>query len=467
MFRRILITLSYILAGIVIVGGTLALVAYGQGYTYDFGHHRFVRRGLILFSSTPTGAYITQDGIYTKHKTNHRDTFNPGTYTFKVDKPGYNSWTKALTVKAGLVVDARYIILPPLNLTKTTISTVATSYATPAITTDHRTLAYSVIPTATDAAAAVWTEALPGGKPIRRFGLPSETVVSLQWSGDGSHLLVVSQAASGLIYRVINADGSGAINLTDQYKLDFGGIQGLQFAPSDWHDLFWITADGSLRRLDLNAQTVSTVLGTQVSQFSYADDRVLYTNTTKLGQSLMSLQVHNPTQTARLIQSLPKSPSYTLAYANYQGTDELVVIPSATHEATAYSGIFGSSPVSTIVARAVDNASFSADGHLVALYSKTQLITYDLDLSTPTDIINYTSPGFATPIDSLSWFDNYHLILHFGGQTVFSDFDGTNRVVLGNALDGSTPFASNDLKSVYNYQTNGASGQKLVNAVIR
>ena len=475
MIRRILIIFSYLLAGFVIIGGTLTLVAYGQGYTYDFAHHRFVHRGLILLGSTPSGAYITRDGVYTKHKTNRRDSYNPGTYSFKIDKAGYNPWYKTLTIEAGEVINARYIILLPLNLVKTTASTATAGYANVTPTTDHRSIAYSTAPTATDG-AAVWTQALPSGKPTKIYTLPAatttvpaETIVGLEWSGDAGHLLIVSQAATGKVYREVNADGSNAVDLTDQYKQDFTGIQSLQFAPTDWHDLFWISSDGSLRRLDLNAQTISSVLATGVSQFSFAAtaDRVLYVDTTQLGQSLMSLQVHSPTQVARLIQSLPKSPSYNVAYSSFQGTDELVVIPSATHEATAYSGIFGSSPVSTVVARYVDNASFSPDGHLVALYSSSNLVTYDLLLSTPTDIENYQSPSLGAPLTSLSWFDDSHLVLHLGGQTVFSDFDGTNRVVLGNTVAGSAPFASNDLKSDYTIQASGTTAQKLTNVVIR
>ncbi len=473
MFRRILITLGYILVGFVIAGGTLILVAYGQGYTYDIAHHRFVHRGLILFGSVPTGAYITQDGVYTKHQTNRRDSYNPGSYLFKIDKPGYMAWSKTLVVHPGMVTDARYVILVPQKPVQTTVATVDASFATPATSTDHRHIAYSSPATATEG-PAVWTQDLPGGKPIKRYSLaaatptvPAETIIGLQWSGDDSHLLVITQTPAGRVYRVINADGTNPINLTDQYKLDFTGLQSLQFAPSDWHDLFWIGADGSLRRLDLNAQAVSDVLAAQTTQFSYAGDRLLYVNTTALGQSLMALQVHNPTQTAWLIPSLPKSSAYSIAYASYQGTDELVIIPSATHEATMYSGIFGSSPASTVVARNVDKASFTADGHLVALYSPTTLVTYDLELSTVTDIVNYRSPALGASLNSLGWFDNYHLIMNLGGKTVFSDFDGTNRVVLGSAADGSVPFASSDNRSVYTIQINGTTGQKLVNIGIR
>jgi len=473
MIRRILIIVSYLLAGFVIIGGTLTLVAYGQGYTYDFAHHRFVHRGLILFGSTPSGAYITRDGVYTKHRTNRRDSYNPGTYSFKIDKPGFNPWYKTLTVEAGEVINARYIILVPSSLTKTTVSTATTGYTNATVSTDQHNIAYSTAPTATDG-AAVWTQALPGGRPTKRYSLPAatptvpaETIVGLQWSGDADHLLIISQGASGRVYREVNADGTNAVDLTDQYKLDFTGLQSLQFAPNDWHDLFWVASDGSLRRLDLNAQTVSSVLATGVSQFSYAADRVLYVNTTQLGQSLMSLQVHSPTQVTRLVQSLPKSPSYSVVYSSFQGTDELVVIPSATHEATIYSGIFGSSPVSTVVARKVDKASFTPDGHLVALYSSTNLVTYDLLLSTPTDIVNYQSPALGASLTSLSWFDSYHLVLHLGSQTVFSDFDGTNRIALGQTVDATAPFASSDAKSVYSIAASGSTGEKLINIGIR
>jgi hypothetical protein len=472
MFRRILIIFGYLAASVVVIGGTLTLVAYGQGYSYDFAHHRFVHRGLVLLGSTPSNAYITRDGVYTKHRTNHRDSYNPGTYLFKVDKPGFSPWAKSLTVAPGAVVNARYIILVPLKPVKTTVATVAATFATPATTTDGRHSAYSSAPTATEG-AGVWIQDLPGGKATKRYSLPAatatdpaETIVSLEWSGDDSHLLVVSQDATSRVYRVINADGSHALNLTDQYKIDFNGLQSLEFAPSDWHDMFWIAADGSLRRLDLNAQSVSNVLATQTSQFSFANDRLLYVDTTPLGESLMTLQVHNPTQITRLVQSLPVSPGYSIDYANYQGNDELAIIPSATHEATIYTGIFGSSPVSTVVARNVETAVFSPDGHFVALYSSSNLVTYDFQLSTPTDIINYPSPALGAALSKLSWFDDYHLLLHLGTNTVLSDFDGTNRVDLAPAIDGSAPFASNDQKSVYSYGANG-TGQKLVNIAVR
>jgi len=470
MFRRLSTIIGYLLFALVVIGGTFVLVAFSQGYSYDTSHHRFVRRGLVLFSSTPSGAQITKDGKPINHNTSYRASYDPGKYAITIAKDGYHTWTKTLEVVAGQVTYARYVILLPETLLKATVATTPTAYVVPTASVDHHHLAYATAPTATQG-AAVWVADMPGGAPTKRFSLPiataatpAETIVGLDWSDDASHLLVVSQAAAGRVYRVIAADGSNPLNLTDKYKYDFTGIR---FAPNDWHQLYWVSADSSFRRLDLSAQAVSNVLADQVTQFSYAGDHVLYIQTTPLGRSLLSFSLRDIASKSVIVQALPASPSYVMSYSNYQNNDDVVIIPSITRDAIIYSGVFGSSPVSTIVAHGVDNATFSPDGHFVALYSPTNLITYDLQLSTLIYNVNYVSPALSAPLTGLSWFDPYHLILHLGNEAVFSDFDGTNQVDIAPAMAGLTPFAANDAKSVYTLEPFGVSGQKLVNITIR
>ena len=470
MLRRLPTIIGYLLFALVVIGGTFVLVAYSQGYSYDMSEHSFVRRGLVLFSSTPSGAQITKDGKSLNHNTSYRASYDPGKYAITIAKDGFHSWNKTLQVIAGQVTYARYVILLPMILLNSTVSATPTPYLIPVSSEDHHHLAYSTAPTATDS-AAVWVADMPGGAPEKRFGLPAatatvpaESIVSLNWSVDASHLLIVSQGVAGRVYRVIAADGSNPLNLTDKYKFDFAGIR---FSPNDWHQLYWVSTDGSLRRLDLGSQVVSSVLAGQVTQFNYASDHLIYIETTPLGRSLMTFALNDSNNKSVIVQALPASPSYVISYSSYQGNDEVVVIPSSTRDALIYSGIFGSSPVSTIVARGVDNAVFSPDGHFVALYSTTKLITYDIQLSTPIYNVSYTSSTLAAPLTGLSWFDPYHLLLHLGDQAVFCDFDGTNQVNVAPVVAGMTPFAANDTRSIYSLEPAIAGGQKLVNITIR
>ena len=460
MFRRILIIIGYALVGLAIAAATLALVAYGQGYSYDFSTHRLVHKGLVMIDASPGGAIVTRPGSSWHHAVAYHGTYKPGTYTFTVSKTGYRSWSKTLTVTAGQVVDARYVVLLPQKLVNATAAKLNGTLGTAVVSSNHQSLA---VPVTTPSGVDIYIADLPGGNFIKRLSLPGETITQLVWSADATHLLVVSQAPTGPVDRVISADGSVNLNLTTQYNSTFPG---LKFDPTNWQQLYWVDSTGALRHLDLSAQAISGVLAAGISQFSFAGNRLIYVQATSLGQSLMAFTLGNPTQPQQLIQALPKSPGYVLKYANYQGQDELVVIPNSTGDALVYTGIFGSSPVSTIVARNVTSATFSPDGHYVALYSPSLLITYDFLLSTPTQIINYPSPNLGGSLQGLNWFDNNHLLLNINGQTVFSDFDGTNRTIITSTLPNSLPFGALDQKSIYSLQAT-TTGQKLVNTSIR
>jgi hypothetical protein len=352
----------------------------------------------------------------------------------------------------GKVTGANYVILLPERLDSDGLATIPSSATNIVTSANGQRLAY-VLPGSGTVRATLVTMALPDATPVTRFTVPvpaegaaAETITDVQWSADGSHLLLITQSPSGAVYREMAAASGEVIDLTAQYRLDFTG---LRFSPNDWRQLFWISPDG-LRKLDLGEQAVSGVLASNVTQFDFAGDRLVYVQATSLGKSLMATSLRNPSPNnrAQLVAALPQSDRYQLDYGRYQNEDALAVIPTSTREATLYTGIFGTAPVSSVVAREVDNVSFSPDGRYAAFTSATQLVTYNLAASTPKLNVNYVANDLAG-LSSLRWFDEYHLVLGLGGKTVFSDFDGTNRTELGNLLPGTTPIGTDNEESVY------------------
>jgi PEGA domain len=468
MIRKILISISYVVATIFVIGGSIVLVAYSQGYNYDFAHYKFIRRGLVLINTNPSGAYITINGKFDNKRTYYHDNLTPGIYHFKLDLPGYVAWTKDLSIIAGQVTDARYIILVPNKPIKTTFNKINNAYQALAIASDHKIMAYSSSPTPTEG-SSVWTQNINNNNPVKVMSLspasdtsPAETIQSVQISNDDSHLLVVSSNGTTLNYRLMNVDGSNQINLTTTYKTDFGGTVGLKFSKNDWQELFWIDSSSNLRRLEIGTGTVSNTIAKGVSQLNFANNNVIFVESTQLGQSVERVDIHNISNPSRLIQALPVSSSYDINYANYGGVDELVVIPQSTHEAILYSGVYGSSPVSTVIAKNVNSSIFSPNYRFIALYSDSQLITYDSYLSTPTSIINYKYTISPPGLQSISWFDNFHLLLGIRNTTVFSDFDGTNQVVIDKNSIPNLSFPSNDQHSINTIEPT-KNGQTLVN----
>lgn len=126
-YRRILY-LIFIGLFLVIVP---VLILYTAGYRYNFKRHKIERTGILYIDSKPKGALIYLNDNY-KDKTPRRFArLLPDTYQVRVEKEGYFSWQKELTVKSNLTTFAKNIILfkknLPINITEGEINIFAIS----------------------------------------------------------------------------------------------------------------------------------------------------------------------------------------------------------------------------------------------------------------------------------------------------------------------------------------------------
>ena len=444
MLRRIAIIFGYLVLTCLVVLATVGLVAYGQDYSYSFSQHRVVRSGNVIIQSIPSGVKIAQG----THKPSKKSMYRleaGSTYAFSIVKDGYHTWQKTLSVLAGRVSLVQYVILVPTDLSPHTLLSnpqiVSQSWSR-----DHRHLAYVTGGTN----SAIYTYNPGDAKPAKIFvptaatdTTTAETLQTVAWSDDASHLLVTSQLNGVSTVRLMDSSGANAIDLTSTYGFDFTS---LHFSGSTWKQLYWISPDG-LRRLDVDAQTVSGVLADQVKQFSVSGDRVFYIQSANAVESLWLLN-GSGNKPQQLVAALPTSDHFGMAYVSYRGSDVLALVPSVTGAGTLYSDIFGDTPVAQTVAHNVTDVSFSPDGHLAAFSGTGTITTYDLDQSnvfgTPVDY-TFSVNNMATPP---VWFDNFHLLSSQNGRLVWSEFDGQNQVDLGTTAN-LLPASSSDTKSVY------------------
>ena len=464
MVRRILIAIGYTVLTIFLVAGTFLLVAYGNDYSYDFNTHKVIQNGHIIIDSLPTGITVTADNKVLKHKTPYQAAYKVGFHSFSLGKDGFITWHKVLQVIAGRVTLARYVIMMPVKPEKKTLDTKSQVVAE-SISKDHRHLAY--VTGGPD--QAVYTLDLGNPKPVKLYAppavtpaTPAETLTGVTWSDEASHVLISSTADGQPVYRLAAASGGEPANLTDQFKMNFSGMQ---FSDSNWRQLYWISADG-LRRLDTDSQTVSPVLADNVSQFwVIPGDRVLYVQQTELGRSLWSLDGHGHHQ--ELIQALAESESYSVAYTSYNGADELAVVPSKTQTGTLYTGIFGDTPVAKVIAKEVAACSFSPDGHLLVFSAPSKMLTYDLEQSELNNrFVSYEISDQPGSLSALSWYDNYHLLANRGGELYWSEYDGANRVDIGPVSSNFPAYGSADLKSLVYFKPE-AQAVKVVQEIIK
>lgn len=92
-------------------------VLYALGYKYSFSENRFQRTGAIFLKSNESAKVFADDELVdsTSFLTNTLgiDGLLPGQYVIRLQKDGYSSWQKTVTVQEGLVTDFTKILLLP------------------------------------------------------------------------------------------------------------------------------------------------------------------------------------------------------------------------------------------------------------------------------------------------------------------------------------------------------------------
>ena len=111
--RRILFFCAFIL----FVAASYLVLVYAQGYQYDFATGKFTRSGAIYLKANTT-ANVLIDGKQEATTSLLGDSTSvgsllPGVYTVSVQKDGWSSWQKKVTVTAGFVEDFNHVMLLP------------------------------------------------------------------------------------------------------------------------------------------------------------------------------------------------------------------------------------------------------------------------------------------------------------------------------------------------------------------
>ncbi len=443
MLQKILMILGYLFAAVVVVGGTLLLVAYGNGYTYSFSKNKIIHRGLVLLQSTPANATITFNGKLLKQKTPFRETYEGGDYEFKVSKAGFKEWHKSVEVTPAEVSLVQYIIMLPDRFTETTVKT----FASTGITVPSRDRKRVAIQVASGKDAGIWSVETQSRNVVKIYtpaaqveGQAPETDQIVSWSDDSSHLMVrriVNGGAPELI--LLPASGNDAsISLTTTFST---AIDAATFSRVSWRELYWQSPEG-LRRLNVSDKTISSPIAAKVSGFTFTGDRLLYVDSSQPTASLWTVD-RNGNNKQQLIPALPPSSTYQLAFATYIGEPEIVVVAPDSGKVILYSKIFNASEVSSrTIAAPADIAQFNGDGRFVLLSNADHVATYDLE--------KHRTYQFSAPnniITGLSWFDNYHVLFNQSGKMVLAEYD-SNYASAVTSVDAQAPFNTADDKSI-------------------
>lgn len=440
LIRRIITYTVMVLAVVVIVAGTILFIL---GYRLDSDKGRLEQGTLVQFDSQPNGADVSIDGQSINSNTPSKQTVVAGKHEFVVNKSGYETWSKTLTVKAGTLEWLDYLLLVPKNLPVESVAPFDSVYGEKASPDDKWLMVQEKADTPTFQLADLRSQSVK----MTTISLPTtlysdattagvtHTFTMEGWDDDGRYVIVKHSFNDKSEYIVIDTQNSAAsVNVSTLLSIP---LTELKFSGTSGTALYGLT-DGVVRKLDLSSATISRGLVSNVKDFKVFDNTIV----TYVGV--------DPTNTAHQVAGIYRegdelphvlrtvndlTTPLTIAATQYHGDDYIAIseglkvdvlkgrYPSSTDTVNASLKAYGNFKVTANI----DTTQFSVDGDHLVVQSGLNFTSYEIEYKRQTNATVGTTE--VTP-HTLKWLDDAYLWAVYDGHLSIREFDGANTHVI-------------------------------------
>lgn len=407
------------------------------GYRLDLKSGDVEQGSLLQFRSFPSGATITLDREVLSFVTPGKRNVDAGNHTVMMQLDGYLDWQKTFAVKASELRWLNYARLVPETIKTTTLKefpTLAGELPSP----DKKWIIAQ--PTAEkpeftlidirDEKKPVFSQlTVPADRYLRKEGVPS--VFSLvEWDFGARYVLVKHTAGDVTEFiRLDRTDPDQTVNLSTKLGIN---IEDIHFSGTSGN-VYYALENGSLRRLDSGAGTISQPIVKDVASFK------IFKTTTL---AYVKKPVEEKIGVGVVIDSKPRR------VATYDATQP-VYIDVNQYFSDYYMAVARGTSVTIYKDPQLDTMSkfarfstvsspawlkFGNSGRFVITGVGTQFTTYDLETK---EQFAVNLPGTAPDLSKApQWLDDYYLVSAADNDLRITEFDGANQHVITSSLPG-------------------------------
>lgn len=445
---------------VIVVVAILILVMLGYRLNRTTG--TLEQGGLVQLNSTPSGASLMVNGTRLGATTSTKTTLAPGSHTITMSRSGYTPWQKTVDVKSGTILWLNYARLIPLDRPVEDIATlpgVTSSISSPnrqwyAVTTEKTSPTIRLVNINTDT-PEIKTLTLPEASYAKSENKETESFTLVSWDPSNRYVLLEHIYDEKNEWLVVDVqDISQTKNITTIFDI---AMEKPQFSREDTNVLFAII-EGDVRRIDINASTISAPLVRNVAEFSFYDQSILL-YVTKLNEETKSRSVgykqenaneprairsYSDDGTIPLHLSLGKYYSQTYVGIAYGTTVDILSgsLPRSDSEdsltLTAVATMSTSEPINFFANK--------TDGRFFVAQHENSYSVYDLELQKATMT---TLRGEARQEKEIRWIDGYNAWSSLDGVLRFYEFDGANQNDIMPIVAGQNPALSPNDRFIY------------------
>jgi len=440
LIRRIF---TYIIMVVSIIGIAAVVLLFVLGYRLD-SENGLEQGALLQFNTQPTGANVQVDGKLLGSTTPNKSTVLAGSHTIIMSKAGYDNWQKTVNTPAGTLTWLDYAILVPQKLSVQTISQYA-SLAADLPSPDQKTI---ILQPQADQATFDLVDISGTNPKTTTITLPSSDYSQAgvagithsftldRWDPNGRYVLIKHTYGDKTEWIVLDTQNpTNSKNISAILAID---LTSLRFSGTSGNTLFALS-DGTIRKIDINADTISGPLVTNVDSFDlYETNIITYVGHDSNNKPLVGLYQDGDTE-SDVLQTADSSDGLHITTTRYY-TDNYVAI-SVGNDVTILKGSYPhSSADSTSLkpyaqfsfSEPVSSMSFSPEGEYLTVQTGLAFETYDLEhTQSYTGAVDASTAG-----QPLQWLSQAYLYGDDDGKLTIREFDNTNIHMINTAAIG-------------------------------
>ena len=471
--RRVIISEILMVIAVIATVSVLALVVSGYWLNSDF---EVERQGLLQVSSIPTGANVEIDGTSSwLQRTNTSKVLSTGTHTVKLTRDGYDSWSKTINIKEGLLYRIHYPRLFLKERTKEELfSTAGTTFAS--ISPDRRTLL--LINNTTEWKLVNLDSDKPTSKPLNianifssvslapeaKTGLFSGQILDADWDHNSEHILLKVGTESGVEWVLLNVgQPASSINITREFAASFADVQILDNSASN----LLAIRDGNLHKIDVGGRQISAIIAEKVHSFDHFENQIVFvgqiTDYSKLNIPEGDDDFKTSPDDAYYIgftkvgsgeiSTLATLSSPALITISKFYDDEYISILQNS-QLTVYEKESFKEHFKSDISFTPSNIKIGHDGEFIFMNEGTSIASFDMEAGATTEwVIDSANNG---------WLDDDMLYSVNEGELAVYDFDGLNKRVLASNASSHYPVAITNDKWLY-YFSDDMLAREIVN----
>ena len=423
-----------------------------SGYWIN-GDLKVERQGMLQINSIPTGLNITiDDELLRFQRTNSSKILSSGEHTVLLSKEGYDTWTKTVTIREGLLYRLNYPYLfrqerekeDVYDATGTTFATVSPNRNL--ILLVNKTTNWTLInldsttikPIAVDISKAFSSVSLATGAAS---GLFTGEILATEWDNANEHILFKVKNGENIEWVLLNVrNAAKSVNLTREFASNFEDVRILDSSASN----LLAMRNGNLHKVDVESRQISAILASGVIHYDYYDNEIIYSTKEKINLLKLGDEKATPIEELEAPATLLLSKFYEDKYITVIRDLEVIVYKKDDLTEVARADL----------SFAPNYYKVGHDGDFIFLRNGSQLATFDMEA--------LALKEWSPESEKFGWITNYMIYTVKNNELIVYDYDGLNRRSISTNVSAHFPVTITNNRWMYYFNDDGLVREWLI-----